>query len=361
MILKSALTQLIICLLIGVVSLSGCKKESDKVVISTWDEVKISAQPYLAIPTEFDVPYKQPLATLGWEDGIEISKNGLNLYCIYDPGDLLSWTINSSALGDFKKYRRGPDFGMDLTTNPAGLDSWVQSDILISQRASINDGFTTWKLSSMARAVFSEGAPNPFENRCLVYTCNDKAPTYDVDIWTIDGYPNPSGVGKPLPGFPHTVYTEDNPHIERISADSLILMFDSDNYPNGKGSNDIWYSISTNNGTTWNTSANLSSVNTSSKEHQPYLFKDKTGVWYLYFSAYYTDGKLAIFRSKRKPPDSWDNWSEKELVVGAGNTAGIGEPSLTTNGDLSFVVVYENTKGTEFDKYDADPWFAHKK
>ena len=46
--------------------------------------------------TEYDTPYRQPLSTMGWEDGIYISRDGNNLYCIYAPGDLLSWTLNSA-------------------------------------------------------------------------------------------------------------------------------------------------------------------------------------------------------------------------------------------------------------------------
>jgi hypothetical protein len=37
-------------------------------------------------------------------------------------------------------------------------------------------------------------------------------------------------------------------------------------------------------------------------------------------------------------------------------TAGVGEPSLTSRGDLSFVVITRNPSGTAVDTYDADPW-----
>ena len=49
--------------------------------------------------------------------------------------------------------------------------------------------------------------------------------------------------------------TEDNPHIERIDATHLVLMFDSDNYTGGLGSHDIWYSVSTDNAASWSATA----------------------------------------------------------------------------------------------------------
>ena len=94
---------------------------------------------------------------------------------------------------------------------------------------------------------------------------------------------------------------------------------------------------------------NISSVNTANQEHQPHLYNDGTD-WYLYFSATHTDGKLAIFRAKQQMSGDWDSWGTKELVIGAGNSAGVGEPTLTSSGDISFVVVYENPGGGEYDR-----------
>ena len=42
-------------------------------------------------------------------------------------------------------------------------------------------------------------------------------------------------------------------------------------------------------------------------------------------------------------------------------TAGVGEPSLTSRGDLSFVVITGNPSGTAVDTYDADPWFMKRR
>ena len=82
---------------------------------------------------------------------------------------------------------------------------------------------------------------------------------------------------------------------------------------------------------------------------------------HLYYSAPGSDGKLAIYRAQQQTPGDWDSWKTREQVLSAGNSAGVGEPTVTEQGDLSFVVIYENRAGTEFDRYDADPWFMIKK
>lgn len=336
-----------------------------------WAQVKSSAMPVTVLTSEFGTAYQQPLSVMGWEDGISISRDGLDLYCVYVPGDMLSFTLAAKNPDEFGPYIRGPLFNMDLVTNPAGKTSWIHGDILYAHRNSVTDSFTTWEQSGVSRAVFSEGAPLALGTsgstiEKFYFTSNDKTGTYDTDIWVINSPTtlNPSGKGEPLPGFPHTTNTEDNPHVERIDANNLVLMFDSDNYTGGLGSHDIWYSISTDNAVSWTTPANVSTINTPRQEHQPHLFKNSSNEWYLYYSASRTDvdsGKLAIFRARQKTANNWNDWDTPELVIRAGNTAGIGEPTLTSNGDLSFVVVYDNNSGSATDRYDADPWFLPKK
>jgi len=153
---------------------------------------------------------------------------------------------------------------------------------------------------------------------------------------------------------------EDNPDLEMIDASNFVLFFDSDNYTGNIGSHDIWYMTSSDGGTTWSVPTNVSSVNTTAQEHQPHLFKSGSD-WYLYYSAPHTDGKLAIFREKQTTANDWNSWGVKELVISAGNTAGVGEPTLTANGDLSFVVVYDKGDADAYDRYEADPWFLPKK
>lgn len=325
-----------------------------------WQVIKDTTQPFLALTNEFDMPFPQPLSTEGWEDGAAISKDGLELYCTYAPGDLLSWFLLSLDATSFAPFRRGPTFGMDLFTNPINASSWVHSDILYAHRNTTSESFKDWTLSTMARPVFSEGGIQAFNRQRFVFTSNAKPTTYDVDIWQITGYPNPSGVGEPLPNFPNTLQTEDNPHLEQTGKDSLVLFFDSDNYIGGKGGHDMWYSVSFNNGSSWSNPANVSRLNTADKEHQPFIYKDKSGKWYLYYSANYL-GKLGIFRTQQITKNNWNDWAAPELVLGAGNSAGIGEPNLTTEGDLSFVLVTQAPTGNDTNRFDADVWYLPRK
>lgn len=335
-----------------------------------WISIKDTISPVIELTAEYDSIYRQPLSGLGWEDGLHISENGLHLYCTYVPIDLLSFSLNGDLPNNFSSnYLRGaPDFGMDLTSNPLSAPEWLHADILYSSRNSVLDSFTSWQLSDMARNFYSEGAPaplfgsgtNPVE--MMLFTSNDNA-TNNMDIWMISNTSsNPVGVGAALPSPINTKYNEDNPHLTRIQGDTLIMFYDSDNLPGGVGDIDLWYTTSFNGGMIWNNPVNVSSVNTNSKEHQPFLHYDLSNrKYFLYYSAYHTDGKLAIFRRRQLATNDWNSWSNPELVISAGNSAGIGEPTLTTNGDISFVVVYEDPiKSSAFNRFDSDPWYLRK-
>lgn len=170
-----------------------------------WFDIKQSVSPIIEITSEFDSIYPQPLATVGWEDGLHISKDGLKLYCTYVPIDFLSFVLNGDLPNDFRKdYLRGaPDFGMDLITNPIGASEWLHSDILYASRNSLLEPFTNWTLSNMARAFYSEGAPAPLfssdtQIEIMTFTSNDNS-TNNTDIWNINNTEaNPTGEGLPL-------------------------------------------------------------------------------------------------------------------------------------------------------------------
>lgn len=348
-------------------SACGSEQSSDKTNEEIWIQLKENAVVVNELPLEFNQPYMQSLSTMGWEDGIHISRDGLDLYCVYVPGDMLSFSLAGLDPDQFGPYLRGPLYGMDLISNPAGRTSWIHGDILYSHRNSVSERFSSWTNSGVSKSVFSEGAPFSYRKsgsvyEKFVYNSNNKAPTYDLDIWSVDNTGlNPSGSGAPLANFPHSDYTEDNPDMENVGSNTVVLMFDSNDYPGGLGSHDIYYSISNDNGANWSAVNNLSTVNTALQEHQPHLYKNSEGDYFLYFSATNSDGKLAVFRVKQQNPGDWNSWGSRQLVVSAGNTAGVGEPTLTDNGDLSFVVVYENRDGGNYDRYDADPWFMPKR
>lgn len=336
-----------------------------------WSVIKDTVSPTIELISEYDSIYRQSLSDMGWEDGVHISEDGLHLFCTYVPIDLLSFSLNGSLPNDFSiNYLRGaPEFGIDLTTNPISAKEWLHSDILYSTRSTLSSYFNSWQLSNMARAFYSEGAPTPTYNtggnaiEFMLFTSNDN-PTNNMDIWYItDTDNNPSGTGTALPSPITTTYNEDNPHLVRLQKDTLILFYDSDNLPGGMGDIDIWFSMSYDNGSSWNNPINLSSVNTPSKEHQPFLFYDKDKrKYYLYFSAHHNDGKLAIFRKEQLIKNDWDSWGSTKLVISAGNSAGIGEPTLTESGDISFVVIYQDPKSNSiYNRFDSDPWYVRKK
>ena len=334
-----------------------------------WSSIKSLTTPSVSIPAEFGTPYLQPLAVGGWEDGIFITRDGLNLYCFYTPVDLLSWQfIGGANNANFSPYSRGPQFGMDLTTPPfVGPTEWLQSDILISQRTNTSTPFPTWQLSNLARSVWGEGAPQINSNTAttadlFAIVAQTTYSPYSNDILLYYGSSlNPSFSLSPLPANVNTTAKEDNPHIERLSPNDLVLFFDSDDRPGGVGQLDLWYTTSPDNGMTWTNPQQVSSINTANGEQQPHLFNNGTD-WYLYFTGTNTvSGKTEIYRAKQNFSGNWNSWTNIESVVGVGNAFAVGEPSLTQNGDLSFVVIYSDTvNGTSTDKYDADPWILPK-
>jgi hypothetical protein len=334
---------------------------------SKWVAIRAATMPHLALSADFATPTIQACAVDGWEDGIFISRDGLNLFCTYAPADLLSFTIAGADQSHAADYLRGPTFGMDLHSNPAGTSTWIQADILRATRTSTAQPFADWHLTAMARPITSEGAvqspdsgPGPWD--LFVYTSNDHAPDYKAHIVLLRNAPlePPSAAAVFLPAPVTTATTEDNPHIERLDAGNLLLFFDSDDRPGGTGMHDIWSATSADDGATWTTPVPVTSLNTATEEEQPHLFHSATGTWWIYFTATNSaDGKLGIFRAAQTNAGDWNSWGPRELVIGAGTAAGVGEPTLTAAGDLSFVVVMQdNATGTATDRYDADPWIA---
>ncbi len=353
------------------------KKEVDKLIIEDEDinledtqedtqEIENNLIPKLELDVEFKTPIKINLANDGWEDGLFVSQDGLYLYATYIPADMLSFVLNGDEVENYEKYSMGPKLSIDFESNPVGASyPWYHSELIYAKRDSINQNFSEWKLSSKSRSIFSEGAPellfgenNEFE--LMAFTSNDKHPTYDTDIW-IDYSENQFSQELGIPITINTNYNEDNPDLFRINDEEIILFFDSDNNPNNVGSHDIFFSISKDNGKNWSEATNQISINTNSKEHQPHLYENEKGEYYLYYSAYNDENKLSIFRVKQKEKNNWNDWENKELVISPGDKfLGLGEPTLTKNGDLYFVLVEELNNSNEYNNYDSDPWFIEK-
>ena len=343
------------------------------VPLTGWAAIRAAAAPQVALPTEFAAPAPQQVANDAWEDGIFISRDGLHLFAVYAPADLLSFVLAGADQAHSGDYLRGPTLGMDLTTIPAGLPNpqpttWIHANIVHATRTSVTAPFSAWHLVPMSRAVWSEGAPvaqGPAAGTwdLFVYTSNEHAPDYKAHIALIHGAAtDPAALGSLLPAPVTTNTSEDNPHLERLSATSLVLFFDSDDRPGATGQHDLWYTTSIDNGAAWTTPLPVTALNTAGEEEQPHLYRDASNSWWLYFTATNpADGKLGIYRTKQVTADDWNSWGAKELVLGAGNTEGVGEPTLTSNGDLSFVVVTKDPSGPATNRFDADPWFMAKK
>jgi hypothetical protein len=334
---------------------------------SRWKVLRDAAAPELVLTSVFATPAPQPIAVDGWEDGIYISRDGLHLFAVYAPCDLLSFTLNGADQNLVADYLRGPTFGMDLVSSPAATAQWIHGDILHATRTNLNMPFSPWALSAFARPIFSEGAvvaqqPSGGTWDLFAYTSNDHAPDYKAHICLLRSVAaDPASAAAVfLPAPVTTSTTEDNPHIERLDATNLVLFFDSDDRPGGSGLHDLWFTTSTDDGVTWATPAPVTSLNSTVEEEQPHLYYSSTHTWWMYYTATNpADGKLAIYRSAQGTVNDWNSWGIPELVIGAGNTAGVGEPTLTADGDLSFVVVIEDTtQGTSTNRYDADPWFT---
>ncbi len=336
-----------------------------------WEAIKANATPFVALPEEYETPYKLPVAVGGWEDGLYISRDGLHLYCIYLPADVFSLLyFGTGDITNFSPYRRGPTFGMDLTTNPVGASEWLHGDILYTHRRSVNEPFPDWQLSNLARPVWSEGAvqivtKDDSTADIFAYTSNHDSPP-DVDDRDIlifrDSGLNPSGIGAFLPAPLNSDLPEDNPHFERLDAHNLVLFFDSDR-PGGTGGLDLWFSTSADDGASWAEPQPVTSVNTELDNQMPHLFQDDMGQWWLYFMSDDPNTmKSGIYRMRMATTGDWNSWTDQQLVIGVGNTFAVGEPTLTRYGDISFVVVYDaGDSATPTDRFDADPWFLPRK
>ncbi len=333
-----------------------------------WDVAKAEQLPINQLSAEFNIPEPQGNRSLAWEDGTYISRDGLSMYSFYVQYDALKWTFDGAVFENWPLYKRGPSIGQDFSNPVPGFTfEWLHADVAMSHRSSTSAAFPAWNLSNLRNQHYNLGAPqgviDPLDST-----------KFELFVHTSDN-PNKGKIrllrnvsrdlaapGTLLPANVNEVaYHIDNPHIERLSATSLILFFDSEDKP-GTGDRDMWFTTSGDDGTTWTNAANVSSANITGYDAQPHLFHDGT-IWWLYYSqANPADGKAAIYRARQGTPGNWNSWTSKELVISAGTSAGLGEPSLTTNGDIAFCVVVENkVNPTQYDKFDNDTWMMKKK
>ncbi|RME41668.1 MAG: hypothetical protein D6788_00745 [Planctomycetota bacterium] len=354
---------------------------SDGTNEAEWERLKEAVTLVVALPEEYGTPYRQANSTLAWEDGVYISRDGLWLYAFYAPMDMLTYALTSSGEGgcpdpdDIASFLRGPTLGMDFTTNPWGCAMVVHSDIAVAHRASLDEDFPAWQIADVSQpATFENGfvaAANEDGTLDVVFarTTDDR----EDDLFWIRGTVQnpPAGAEQPMPDPINSAGQEDNPHLERIDANTLILLFD--NHGIGDPVTTIKYAISRDDGITWSVPAELGSpINVGPDDLHGHLWFDGRD-WWLYFASDREDGVLSIYRSKHNSPgdllDRFDDWGPVEKVIavgevtnGLGTVGGVGDPTLTASGDISFTVVYCRTDpASDTDRCDIDPWFLPRK
>ena len=336
-----------------------------------WENIKINAMPLVALPDEFGTPHIQPHSTLAWEDGVFISGDGLHLYAFYAPADLLQYgqyVAEHPVCPDITPFLRGPQLGMDLSTNPWGCENILHSDIAYTSRSSTSDAFSPWQLSNIANPYRWDGAFQSIDNADGTIDAVVSAYGNLGDIfWARSTQHNPffeSFVAMPSPI--NTSAQEDNAHLERIDENMLVLLFD--NHGVGDATTTIKYSISTDNGEIWSEPVELGgNINAGPHDIQGHLFNDGNDWWLYFVSA--RNGPLSIFRSKHNESinitRTFDSWGTDQLVIApgiikdnSGFIAAVGEPTLTEEGDISFVVVYAtHEEDNPYDRFEIDPWF----
>jgi hypothetical protein len=338
-----------------------------------WEQLKQGGSVVVHDSANYADPYRLPISSSAWEDGLYISRNGKHLYAFYAPVDIFrlieQFRENPSCL-DIKPLIRAPELGMDLTTNPAGCPTIMHSDIAYTSRGDVESDFRPWSISNIANPATYDGAFAALENGDGTIDAVYSRTTADSrnDLYWAQGVThNPmAGLFKPLPNPINTKQQEDNPHLERLGENRLVLLFDNDGV--GDKIVTIKYSLSSDNGASWTAPKPLSApINQGGHDAQGHLYYDGSS-WWLYFSSN-RDGVLSIFRSRHMDSGNiagdFDRWGAPERVISPGSidakdmvVAAVGEPTLTARGDISFVVAYCDTRDRyKYDKCDIDPWF----
>lgn len=394
--------------LVSVVFFASCKESSSNNKTPTptptlWDKIKSNAIPSLLLTSEFNAPSKLAnVSTLAWEDGVYVSDDGLHLFAFYAPMDLLKFVPYSDGYGvcpPIGDYIRGPILiGMDLDTeapidNVGGCnDGVMHSDIAYSTRSSTSESFSSWTRHSTSNPT----AVNPafFQYEGGLSTTKRMNGNYDIvfsrstftgdkdDLYWIQDSTSLTPISPTINAITdlNTSDQEGNPHIERLDSgddDKLVLLYD--NHGDSAATDYImYYSTSSDGGANWSVAQALgANINNSSggvdENIQAHLFKDASNDWWLYFTSN-RDGTTEIWRSQHNDSanifTNFNDWAAPEKVIavgtisgGYGTIAGLGEPTLTSDGDLYFAVVYCKNPAdqTSTDSCDVDPWVATKK
>jgi hypothetical protein len=360
----------IFAIIFGMLACSETQEEvTEETTATNWEQVKKNVAPKVMLTDEFGTPYRQPISTIGWEDSLCITADGLALYCTYSPSDIFSFILFGQAdQANAEGYIRGDTLGMDIEQNPLGYETWIHADIVYAYRETTDDVFSDWILTQMNCPVYSETSldvqlKDNGEIDFITYVTNQTS-NYGDDIAVIwNPERNPDELGEFLPEpINHSDLRESNPNMVRMDGDHLIIYYVIMDTSDKEGNEDIFFSQSFDNGITWEEPIAVADINTASQEDMPFYYIDGKGQGWLYFAASSDNGKMEIYRAKQKSKNNFTDYGERECVIAAGNAFSVGEPTLTEDGDLSFVVVYDaGEDASQLNRFDADPWYVERK
>lgn len=269
--------------------------------------------------------------TAGWEDSAYISPDGSTLYFQYFPGDMFRIEdvfryhrpVEQGGIGgdpkQYGKFHRGP---------PRGVSPAYTSDTLMSR-------LMGGKFGDVKRFPFSKDGGNEWgvmqaPDNSYYYVSHDPTRKLNMDLYR-------NGVPLAIPG--REKYNEDNPHFA-ITRYGRELFFDSNDRPASAGKSHIWLTREKD-GKFSEPIMLAAPVNLAgSTEVQPHLAGDGR----LYFTSA-RGGVIAIYASPRTGSNAW---GEPEKILWPTKSSGprvwgVGEPTLTADGQwLYFVVVFDN-------------------
>jgi WD40-like Beta Propeller Repeat len=277
--------------------------------------------------------------TDGWEDSAYISPDGGTLYLQYFSGDMF-------RLEEMFKYHR-PKAEGGLGADPAqrqryhkgpprGVSPEYTSDVLVFKRE--GDEFRSPKRFAHSRDGRNEWGVMLGNDGAAYYVSHDPTRAMNMDL-----YRNEQRL--PIPG--RDQYNEDNPHFV-AGVHGRELFFDSGNRPQSQGKSHLW--LTRESGGQWSEPWMLPApINLpGSTEVQAHVAADGS----LYFTSS-RDDTISIYAAPRSGLQSWGE--PRKLVwptrKSGARVWGVGEPTLTADGQwMYFVVVFDD--GAQ--RFDAD-------
>jgi outer membrane protein OmpA-like peptidoglycan-associated protein/tetratricopeptide (TPR) repeat protein len=249
----------------------------------------------------------------------------------------LPYSINLAGKGEFEKAIEAIDDFLEISTlneksrQAAGYrKKSFQFALEYARQRPLNDyKFEPRNLGNQVNSKVSEYFPTiTIDGKELVYT--RRVGNINEDFYTASLADTQWSVSRPLSG---NINTASNEGAQNISQDGQWLLFTGCNFPDGRGSCDLYISYLTNDG--WSTPENLGdAINTEAWESTPSLSPDKRD---LYFASSRSGGYGGsdIYVSRRLPNGKW----------GAPENAG---PEVNTAGDESCPFIHADNRSLYF-------------